>query len=136
MAKSKRNPRRVAGRDDLRKRVASLGLPCHICGLPIRYDLPAGLPESYELDEIVPVSKGGSPVAYENVKAAHRCCNQWRGDRPMSHVQRVRDELASRRVRWRTPRQFVEAARSLRKGGASVGSKVAIGTPERRSRDW
>ena len=31
---------------------------------------------SYELDEIVPVSKGGSPYDIENVQPAHRICNQ------------------------------------------------------------
>ena len=38
---AKPNPRRSNGarRDALRKRVAAMGLPCHICGLPIDYSL-------------------------------------------------------------------------------------------------
>ena len=51
------NPRVSNGtrRRDLRRRVASMGLPCALCGAPIDYSLPAGHPLSFELDEIVPV---------------------------------------------------------------------------------
>lgn len=31
---------------------------------------------SYELDEIIPVSRGGDPLDINNVAPAHRCCNQ------------------------------------------------------------
>lgn len=79
---AKANPRRTNGakRTALRKRVKALGLPCALCGKPIDYSLPAGHPMSYELDEIVPVSKGGSPYDIDNVQPAHRCCNQAKGD--------------------------------------------------------
>ena len=79
---SKPNPRRANGsrRDKLRRRVAALGLPCALCGKPIDYSLPAGHPMSYELDEIVPVSRGGSPLDPRNVQPAHRSCNQRKGD--------------------------------------------------------
>ena len=30
---------------------------------------------SYELDEIIPFSLGGSPIDYNNVQPAHRACN-------------------------------------------------------------
>ena len=75
------NPRRTNGsrRTKLRNRVRAMGLPCAICGHPIDYSLPAGDPMSYELDEIVPVSKGGSPYDPGNVQPAHRICNQRRG---------------------------------------------------------
>ena len=77
------NPRRTNGsrRTKLRNRVRAMGLPCHICGMPIDYSLPAGDPMSYELDEIVPVSKGGSPYDPSNVAPAHRICNQRKGNR-------------------------------------------------------
>lgn len=78
----KPNPRRANGtrRTALRKRVAALGLPCALCGQPIDYSLPPGHPMSYELDEIVPVSKGGDPLDPANVQPAHRLCNQRKGD--------------------------------------------------------
>ena len=58
-----------------------MGLPCAICAAPIDYSLPAGDPWSYELDEIVPVSLGGSELDPGNVQPAHRICNQRKGNR-------------------------------------------------------
>lgn len=72
-----------AGRRKLRAWLRSQGRPCHICGQPIDYSLPAGDPLSFEVDEIVPVSKGGSPLDRSNVDAAHRICNQRRGNRDL-----------------------------------------------------
>ena len=89
------NPRRANGarRDALRKRVASWGLPCHICKLPIDYSLTTYVdptdgktkrhPMSFELDELVPVSKGGDPLDIDNVAPAHRICNQRRGNKAL-----------------------------------------------------
>lgn len=68
-------------RRKLRAWLRSQGRPCHICGRPIDYSLPAGDPMSFEVDELVPVSRGGSPLDRENVDAAHRVCNQRRGNR-------------------------------------------------------
>ncbi len=59
------------------------GRPCHICGQPIDYSLPAGNPMSFEVDEIVPVSRGGSPYDRTNVAPAHRICNERRGNKPV-----------------------------------------------------
>lgn len=87
------NPRYANGarRRALRKRVAAMGLPCHLCGRPIDYSLttyadPADgrtkrHPMSFELDELVPVSKGGDPLDPENVRPAHRICNQKRSNK-------------------------------------------------------
>lgn len=87
------NPRRKHGyrRDMLRKRVAAMGLPCAICGQPIDYSLTTWVdpkdgktkrhPLSYELDEIIPISKGGSHVDLDNVQPTHRICNQKKGNR-------------------------------------------------------
>lgn len=92
---AKPNPRRANGarRDALRKRVAAMGLPCHICGLPIDYSLTTYVdptdgktkrhPMSFELDELVPVSKGGNPLDISNVAPAHRICNQKRGNKTL-----------------------------------------------------
>jgi 5-methylcytosine-specific restriction endonuclease McrA len=79
----KTNPRNANGnaRRKLRARLKAEGRPCHLCGLPINYSLPAGGPWSFEVDELVPVSRGGDPLDYSNVDAAHRICNQRRGNR-------------------------------------------------------
>ena len=82
------NPRRANGhrRSELRLWLKAQGLPCHICGMAIDYTLPAGHPMSFEVDEIVPVSRGGSPYDRANVAPAHRICNQRRGNRPLGET--------------------------------------------------
>lgn len=98
----KPNPRRANGhrRSELRRWLRSQGLPCHICGLPIDYSLPAGDPMSFEVDEIVPVSKGGSPLDRSNVAPAHRICNQRRGNKPAGAEPRARDLPPVTSQRW------------------------------------
>ena len=88
-----RNPRRANGaaRDKVRARLKAEGRGCWICrafGRPdaINYDLPAGHPLSFEVDELVPVSKGGSPLAYDNLASTHRRCNEWRGNKSVAEV--------------------------------------------------
>lgn len=83
------NIRRSNGsrRDKARATVRSWGRPCAICGGAIDYSLPPGHPWSFEVDEIVPVSLGGSPFDLSNLQPAHRRCNQWRGNRSMQDVR-------------------------------------------------
>lgn len=64
------------------------GLPCHLCGRAIDYGLQAGDPMSFEVDEIVPVSRGGSPYDRGNIAPAHRICNERRGNRPLKRMPR------------------------------------------------
>ncbi|BDF40062.1 hypothetical protein CE91St33_01240 [Eggerthella lenta] len=107
---AKPNPRRSNGarRDALRKRVAAMGLPCHICGLPIDYSLTTYVdptdgktkrhPMSFELDELVPVSKGGNPLDISNVAPSHRICNQRRGNKTLrKHPEPTADRLPKSR---------------------------------------
>ena len=87
------NPRRTnsSRRNKLRARVRARYEPCHICGQPIDYELPAGHPMSYELDEIIPVSRGGDPYDIDNVAPAHRICNQRKSNKlPSDGVEAVR----------------------------------------------
>jgi hypothetical protein len=72
----------------------SQGRGCWICRAfgrddRIDYSLPAGHPMSFECDELVPVSKGGSPIDPANVDAAHRRCNQWRGNKSVAQVMAI-----------------------------------------------
>lgn len=53
---------------------------CGICGGPVDKDLPPRTPWSPEVDEVIPVSKGGSPYQRDNCRLAHRICNQRRGN--------------------------------------------------------
>lgn len=81
--KGKRDPRTANGhrRRQLRKWLASQGGSCALCGGAIDYSLPAGHPLAFEVDEIVPVSKGGDPLDRDNVQPAHRICNERKGNR-------------------------------------------------------
>lgn len=81
-------------RRKLRIWLKAQGRPCWICkefGRPpeIDYSLPARNPWSFEVDELVPVSKGGDPLDRNNVDAAHRCCNQWRGNKSVAEVKAI-----------------------------------------------
>ena len=98
----KPNPRRANGhrRTELRRWLKAQGRPCHICGRPIDYSLPPGHPMSFEVDELVPVSKGGNPLDRRNVDAAHRICNQRRGNRPDGAPKRPRDLPCRTSQRW------------------------------------
>ena len=121
-----KNPRRVSGRDRLAQRVKASGEPCWMCGLPIRAD-ETGTPLSFELDDLVPVSKGGRPNDPANVAPAHRVCNRWRGNKSVATVSRKRAAALERFGQWRTPTEFVAMVRA-------VGGKAAspIRHPEKR----
>ena len=86
------NPRysNGAARRAIRERWRAIGDPCHICGKPIDYSLGMVTdqrtgktrphPMSFVVDEIVPVSRGGSPTEFANTQPAHWICNARRGD--------------------------------------------------------
>jgi 5-methylcytosine-specific restriction endonuclease McrA len=77
-----RNPRYANGhrRRLLRARVLAEEDHCHICGRPVDKDLPYLHPWSAVVDELVAVSRGGSPYSRDNVRLAHRLCNVRRGN--------------------------------------------------------
>ncbi|MCH9274988.1 HNH endonuclease [Bifidobacterium amazonense] len=72
------NPRRANGwrRDQLRRRVLAAYDVCAICGKPVDKTLRSPHPLSGEVDEIVPVSRGGDPLDFNNCQLTHRRCNR------------------------------------------------------------
>lgn len=70
-------------------KVRARGDRCAICWHDIDYSLTTPDPMSFEVDHIVPISRGGDPYDPANGQASHRCCNNWRKDRPMSYVDDV-----------------------------------------------
>lgn len=111
------NPRyaNYAARSSLRKRMASQPQTCWMCGLPIDCSIPARHPYALELDELIPISKGGSAIDPANIRAAHRCCNQWRGDKDASLVRSIATAALESFGRWCSPAEFVLFARSAPK---------------------
>lgn len=120
------NPRNANGsaRRALRRRVAAMGAPCWMCGLPIGYSLPARHPDGYELDELLPVSKGGSPIDPANVAAAHRRCNAWRGNKSVALVERIRAEAVASGSKWSAPAEFVAAMKAVKRSTAGDRRKA------------
>lgn len=69
-------------------------LPCHICGQPIDYTITDPHdPRHFECDELLPVSLGGSATDKANVAAAHRFCNEWRGNHMSWSPEAAREAL-------------------------------------------
>lgn len=89
------NPRYADGkaaRMKVRARLLAMAPPtCPLCKRPIDYSLDWWIdpkdgkrkrhPMSPEIDEIIPVSKGGSPTDMANLRVVHRICNQRRGNK-------------------------------------------------------
>ncbi|HIW77061.1 HNH endonuclease [Gordonibacter sp.] len=83
------NPRysNPAKRREIRRWLLATQHNCALCGQPIDKTLKTPHPMSAEVDEIVPISRGGSPIARDNVQLVHRICNQRKGNR-MAHEPR------------------------------------------------
>jgi 5-methylcytosine-specific restriction endonuclease McrA len=79
---TKHNARYANGhrRRQVRAAVLAEETHCAICGLPVDVTLPAGQAGSPEIDEAIPVSKGGSPYRRDNCRLTHRLCNARRGN--------------------------------------------------------
>lgn len=59
-----------------RAELRALGLPCWLCGRPIRYDLAAPHPLSFSADHVTSPLKGGGHGG--NLRASHLGCNSRR----------------------------------------------------------
>lgn len=79
---------------------------CQICKQPVRRDRMHGLPDSPELDHIVPLSRGGSHIG-SNVQLACHDCNQ------RKHAKIPRD------VRLGAEAAYREAHKKFRRHGAT-----------------
>ena len=97
MGNDKRNPRSANGnlRRKHRARLKAIGAPCGICGGrlgPIHYDEPSDSkhPLSFVIDEIKPISRfreygyssrEAAAQDWNNLQAAHYCCNAAKGNK-------------------------------------------------------
>jgi 5-methylcytosine-specific restriction endonuclease McrA len=71
--------RNTTTRDRHRRTIAKDQPPCGICGQPIDYTLPHTDLQSYVVDHILPVHRGGIDDL-TNKQAAHRACNRAKAD--------------------------------------------------------
>lgn len=78
-----------AKRREIRRWLLATQDVCAICGKPIDKTLKTPHPMSPEVDEILPYSKGGSPIDRNNVQLVHRICNQRKGNKIYREGERV-----------------------------------------------
>ncbi|WP_407923149.1 HNH endonuclease [Bifidobacterium aemilianum] len=86
------NPRRSNGaaRAKIKQRLIALsgGHPiCPACGQAIDLSIKHPDPRSASIDEIVPISKGGSAFKLDNCRLMHLRCNESRGNRPLKQAK-------------------------------------------------
>lgn len=75
-------------RDAVAARVLAEESVCHLCLTPVDKSIPAGLPAAPEIDEVVPVSRGGDPLDRSNCRLAHKSCNARRGNMTVAEFHR------------------------------------------------
>lgn len=83
-------------RAKLKKRVFAGEPPCYLCGNDIDYSLPPKSAASPEMDDIIPVSKGGDPLDINNLRPVHKSCNGRRGNLDVDIA--IRNEQSRRKT--------------------------------------
>lgn len=85
-----RDPRRInrQARNLARQRLLAQQALCAICDRPIDDTIAWPDPMSAEVDEIIPVSRGGSATDLHNLEKVHRCCNQLKSDKSLAWARR------------------------------------------------
>ena len=68
---------------------------CYLCGLTVIFSEEA-VPRQQSIDHVIPRSRGGSS-ALDNLRLAHRQCNQRKGAQPHYRTVFARDEWHCRR---------------------------------------
>ena len=123
-------------RRKLRARLLASQDACAICLLPVDKSLRTPHPLSAEVDEIVPVSKGGDCLDFGNCQLAHRCCNQWRGNKSMDEVAAIRGAAREMFGSWRSPLEFASKARMAHKAMKHRKSREKAAERVSCSRRW
>lgn len=88
---NKPNPRRTNGarRNRIRARVLAAYDVCYLCGKPVDKTLRTPHPLSAEVDEIIPVSRGGSPYDFSNCRLTHRACNRAKSNKSVKYARQI-----------------------------------------------
>lgn len=105
------NPRYANGsrRRKVREYILATQDICGICGQPVDRSLTTYTdpkdgkvkrhPMSAEIDEIIPISRGGSPYNKDNLQLAHRICNQKKSNRMPISIEKIKTEFPTSR-KW------------------------------------
>lgn len=70
----------------LRDKVFATSDVCAICHRPVDKTLPWTDPLAPELDEIVPLARGGSAYDIDNLQLVHRICNERKGAKMVGDI--------------------------------------------------
>src|SRR5699024_2497408 len=73
-------------RRQARARVLAEETHCTLRRRRVDTNLPPGLPPSPEIDENIPVSRGGPPTDRNNLRLMQRACNQWKSNRTLDEA--------------------------------------------------
>ena len=111
-----KNPRSANGnlRRKHRSRLKAIGGPCGICRGklgPIHYDEPSDSdhPLSFVIDEIKPVSrwkefgyssKAAAAQDWNNLQAAHYCCNAMKSNKTMKELNKINKRVNVTDGKW------------------------------------
>ena len=79
--------RNTTSRDRHRQAIAATRAACHICGGVIDYTLRSPHPMSFEIDHVIPLTRGGTDDRH-NLAAAHRKCNSTKRARLVAPIVR------------------------------------------------
>ena len=96
-----KDPRKVNPRlrRELRARVFAMYDICALCGRSVDKTLPSTHPLSPNIDEIIPVSRGGSPYDIDNLQLTHKICNQRKGNRmPDDELKNCKNPIPNSRA--------------------------------------
>ena len=72
--------RNTTRRDRIRRQLARGKPPCALCHQPIDYTANHLHPDSYTIDHIIPLSKGGNDTL-DNCQPSCRACNRTKSDK-------------------------------------------------------
>lgn len=110
-------------RRQLRARVLREEDNCWLCGEPVNKELLTPHPGSPEVDEVVPVSLGGDPLARDNCRLSHRQPLQRATGQRDTTTHTARCQASPRMVRvggtpldgdtWRPPRHCASPISSV-----------------------
>lgn len=92
--------RQPALRRQLRARIFASTEVCALCGKYVDKSLGPYMPESPELDEKIPVARGGDPYDINNLQLTHRRCNRQKSDKMPINFVEVKVEQIPHSNKW------------------------------------